>query len=214
VHRQPHAKLIESGAREVLTPLGLRQQGRSRTWVDDRGWWLITVEFQPSSWAKGSYLNVGATWLWHEKDYISFDEGYRVDGFSQFVDEAQFSAIASDLVKRAAEEVNRFRVLFPNVHAVARHLAQKSSKGIWDEFNVGIASALSGDMATARSFLNAVAATNDSRDWAKAAAAVAGKYCEELGNAQEFQRAIKDVVRRTRQLLRLPELVEITFDKP
>ena len=209
----PHAKLIGSAAREILKPLGLRQQGRSRTWLDDRGWWLISVEFQPSSWSPGSYLNVGATWLWYEKDYISFDEGYRVEGFSQFVDEAQFGPIASDLVKRAAEEVNRFRVLFPTVHAVARQLEQKSPKGFWDEFNAGMACALSGDAVSARSFLNVVAGTNDSRDWAKAAAAVARKHCEELGNVQEFQRAIKDVVRRTRQLLRLPEIVEITFDK-
>jgi hypothetical protein len=193
--------------------LGLRQRGRSRVWIDDRGWWLISVEFQPSGWSKGSYLNVGATWLWKEQDYISFDYGSRVEGFSQFIDEAQFGPIASRLAERAADEVNRFRNLFPTVHAVARHLAEQSPKGFWDEFNAGVACGLSGDAVGARPFLNAVAGTNYGQDWAKAAAAVARNYCEELCNPQKFQRAIKDVVRRTRQLLRLPEIADITFDK-
>ena len=28
----------------MLGPLGLRQKGRSRVWLDDHGWWLIAVE--------------------------------------------------------------------------------------------------------------------------------------------------------------------------
>jgi hypothetical protein len=44
----------------VLTPLGLTQRGRSRLWLDDHGWWLIVVEFQPSAWSRGSHLNVSA----------------------------------------------------------------------------------------------------------------------------------------------------------
>ena len=43
----PHSKLITSAARDVLRPLGLRRRGRSRVWLDDRGWWLGVVEFQP-----------------------------------------------------------------------------------------------------------------------------------------------------------------------
>src|SRR5256885_11111558 len=56
----PHSKLITAAAREILRPLGLFQKGRSRVWLDDQGWWLGVVEFQPSDWSKGSYLNVGA----------------------------------------------------------------------------------------------------------------------------------------------------------
>src|SRR5687767_4381931 len=74
-----HSTLITAAAREILRPMGLFQKGRSRTWLDDQGWWVCVVEFQPSSWSRGSYLNVGCMWLWGVKDYISFDEGYRIE---------------------------------------------------------------------------------------------------------------------------------------
>lgn len=74
--------------------MGLSQKGRSRIWLDDQRWWLCVVEFQPSSWSRGSYLNVGCMWLWPVRDDISFDEGYRVEEFCEFRDEAQFEAAA------------------------------------------------------------------------------------------------------------------------
>ena len=77
--RHPHTKLINAAARETLRPLGLVQEGRSRTWLDDRAWWLGIVEFQPSDWTRGSYLNVGVSWLWNVKDWQSFDYRHRVD---------------------------------------------------------------------------------------------------------------------------------------
>ncbi len=80
-----HNAVLRTAARAALLPLGLIQRGRSRVWLDDRGWFLIVVEFQPSSWSKGSYLNVAAMWLWRDKDYLSFDyggpDGDRIAGF-------------------------------------------------------------------------------------------------------------------------------------
>jgi hypothetical protein len=78
---EPHTRLLTAAARGILRPLGLRQKGRSRTWLDDRGWWVGVVEFQSSSWSKGRYLNVGGMWLWHEHGRdVHFDVGHRVDG--------------------------------------------------------------------------------------------------------------------------------------
>lgn len=73
-----HSRLITAATRTHLRPLGCVQKGRSRVWLDDQGWWVGMVEFQPSSWSKGSYLNVGACFLWNEKDFLSFDAGHRV----------------------------------------------------------------------------------------------------------------------------------------
>ena len=55
-----HNRIIARAAKRRLEPLGCLQKGRSRTWIDDHGWWIGVVEFQPSGWSKGSYLNVGA----------------------------------------------------------------------------------------------------------------------------------------------------------
>src|SRR5262249_16802956 len=92
-----HSTLITRSARSMLRPLGLMQKGRSRTWLDDHGWWLCVVEFQPSAWSRGSYLNVGCCWLWQVKGYLSFDEGNRVENFSGFENEAQFADVSDRL---------------------------------------------------------------------------------------------------------------------
>lgn len=59
----PHDKIIAEAAKAALRSLGFQRKGRSRTWLADHGWWLTIVEFQPSAWSKGSYLNVAAHWL-------------------------------------------------------------------------------------------------------------------------------------------------------
>jgi hypothetical protein len=37
------------------------QKGRSRIWLDDHGWWIAVVEFQPSDWARRSRGKVAVT---------------------------------------------------------------------------------------------------------------------------------------------------------
>jgi hypothetical protein len=117
-----HSKLLTAAARKFLQPMGLVQKGRSRIWFDDHAWWICVIEFQPSSWSRGSYLNVGCMWLWHAQDYLSFDEGGRVAPFSEFRGEARFEILADSLAERAACEVSRYRKLFPNVREVCAYL--------------------------------------------------------------------------------------------
>ena len=131
----PHSKLIASAARDVFRPLGLVQRGRSRTWVDDRAWWLAVVEFQPSSWSRGSYLNVGVSWLWNAKEYLSFDYGHRVmdiGGEGQYVEyqsDEQFRPLALKLAEAAASEVQGYCAQFPDVATAAAVLAGADDRG-------------------------------------------------------------------------------------
>src|SRR3954454_23678833 len=114
-----HSKILTVAAREVLDPIDLVQIGRSRTWLADQEWWLCIVEFQPSSWSRGSYLNVGCNFLWQVKDYVSFDLGDRVAdaGYSKFENEAQFTVVARKYAELAAVEVQKYRKLLSNVAA-------------------------------------------------------------------------------------------------
>jgi hypothetical protein len=216
VGQPQHTRLLTAAAREVLRPLGLRQRGRSRLWFDDQTWWLVVVEFQPSSWSKGSYLNVGAMWLWLEKDYYSFDDGCRVEDFARFEDESRFSQIAKTLAFRAAEEVRRFRSAYPSIHAVAGSLAAKSPVTFWNSFHAGVACGLSGNLTDARRLFEEVAATDDREEWAQAAVSLARDYSASLSDLSAFRQRIKEVVARTRGLLRLGEVDQIEFggDKP
>src|SRR5512147_2046072 len=100
-----HGEQLATAAETILSPLGCVRIGRSRTWISDQRFWVIVIEFQPSSFSKGSYLNVGAMWLWDAKDYWSFDHGNRIERFTKFQNASQFEGVAKHLAARAAEEV-------------------------------------------------------------------------------------------------------------
>ncbi|MGW7445997.1 hypothetical protein [Kitasatospora sp. NPDC054795] len=148
----PASRLVTQAARDVLRPLGLRQRGRSRTWIDDRGWWLGVVEFQPSSWSQGSYLNTAVMWLWQDCDRLEFHVGGREAGHEAFEDEERFTPLAAGLAHRAADRIVEYRARFADLPSTARHLtAHPARRGNpWDNYHAGIAAGLAGDAATAR----------------------------------------------------------------
>jgi hypothetical protein len=139
-----HTKLLIAAAREVLRPLWVVQKGRSRTWLDDHGWWLGVVEFQPSSWSRGSYLNVGVNWLWDPKDYLVFDLGGRVDlpGEGEYVEyesDEQFAPLVRKLAVLAAERVRYYRDVLPTVAAAASVLERAEPDDLLQAVDAGIA---------------------------------------------------------------------------
>src|SRR6059058_719599 len=108
--QEPHNKILNATAREVLKPMGLVQKGRSRTWLDDHGWWLCVVDFESSAWSKGTRLAVSADFLWHDRDHLAWSVGGRLKEDSgaeihvYYENEPQFSAEAQRLSVRAADE--------------------------------------------------------------------------------------------------------------
>ena len=85
-------------------------------WIDDNGWYLSVVEFQPSVWDKGSYLNVSVHFLWDEKDYLSYDyyTGMtpRLERFVSFdEDETRFLSEIQHLSEAALNKVIQYRQL-------------------------------------------------------------------------------------------------------
>ena len=103
-------KIIRNAANSVLRPNGLFQKGTSRVWIDDNGWYLTIVEFQPSGYMKGSYLNVAIHYLWCEIDYFTFDYGSRIGGFKEFTGDAeQFQDEMTELAQTAICQVREYR---------------------------------------------------------------------------------------------------------
>jgi hypothetical protein len=196
-----HSRLLTAAARNILRPMGLVQKGRSRVWLDDHGWWICVVEFQPSSWGRGSYLNVGCMWLWHVKDYISFDEGCRLDGFNEFHDEEQFETVARSLAEHAAGEVLRYRKLFPSVSAACTHYSHLPPTGFWPAFDAAVAFGLSGEANTARLLFERIMyPDDDDRDWVLQAQAEARRLHAISRDTGQFRRVIAESIHRTREL--------------
>jgi hypothetical protein len=123
-----HSVIIANAAKAVLTPLGFRRKGRSRVWLGDRGYWLSVVEFQPSGFSKGSYLNTSAHWLWSPNDTLSFD--YQLPDmkrpFIAFESREQFEPAARDLAALAASEVKRLDQRLSSFDEIARVLVERS----------------------------------------------------------------------------------------
>lgn len=161
----PHSKLIAERAREILGAAGLARQGRSRIWLDDQGYWVGVIEFQPSSWSKGSYLNVAACFLWAHRigdHYLSFDAHpqskthARVEGFTEYESDAQFRPVADELSRSALESVVELRATYSPPDRGFRRVtkdAKGAKPGDWRTFRAGIAFGLIGNQRRAHKHL-------------------------------------------------------------
>ena len=159
-----HDKIIAEQAKTALGPLGFRRKGRSRIWLADHGWWLAVVEFQPSQWSKGCYLNVGAHFLWGKIEHLSFDYGGRVAEYEEFLSEEQFAVVTSRLAKCAWDEAQKLRQSFSSLEAAADilvlHANSINARMIghpgWSVLNAGIACGLVGRLDDALTFFNQI----------------------------------------------------------
>ena len=188
----------------MLSPLGLRRKGRSRTWVDDRGWWLIVVEFQPSSWAIGSYLNVGACWLWAEKDHFSFDVGYRLQPLVKYVDDGQFGQALAKMATSAKKRIFELRHQFQTLSDVATSLDRNVGRSPWGLYHAGTALGCVGEVQRAQQRFHELTLWAAEHNWEKQVKTAASNLAGDLPNTHLFRQAVTETVKKTRTLLKLP----------
>jgi len=203
-----HSRLLNEAGNRILKPLGMVRRGRSRFWYDDRGWFVIGVEFQPSDWSRGSYLNVGCAWLGIVRDYFAYDVGYRTEPFVEFGNRDQFQDAANIMATRAAAAVESYRKQFPDTRAVYEYYSSKESVGIWPHFNAAIACGLIGDVVHAAFHFGQIAQDQSDTAWATAARSEACNLHEALSDPALFRRAIKERVTQSRALQKLPALFD------
>ncbi|GHA48958.1 hypothetical protein GCM10010329_84090 [Streptomyces spiroverticillatus] len=163
----PASRLITAAARERLRPLGLRQQGRSRIWIDDHGWWITVVEFSSPRWSQGSGLTVGAMWLWQDLAHLAFDFHEQVRTAEDFRNERQFTSAAATLAQEAEQRIEDFRTRFADLNSAATTLIERPSRTgyLWEDFNAGIAAALTGQPGIARHRLARIQREDPIADW-------------------------------------------------
>jgi len=198
-----HNTQLAKAAKKHLGPIGMKRKGQSRLWFKDNGWWLGVVEFQPSSWNKGSYLNVAAMWLWNAKDYWSFDEGGRVERFHEFKDADQFADVADALAMRARDEVLALSQRFPSLAIVAAHLARNSDENPWHSYHGAMAALAIGDVEHAQKRLRALLAFKDQAPFMVALKARVRSFSEQVASGIEPSALVRQEVAQTRALLKL-----------
>jgi hypothetical protein len=199
-----HERQLARAAKAILSPLGCKRVGRSRLWIADQRFWVIIIEFQPSGFAKGSYLNAGAMWLWNAKGPWSFDYGYRIEGLTPFEDTTQFAAIAETLAICAAKEIKKLREKFASLSDIARHLIPDSEATGWPLYHAAVAAGLSGDVATSQRLFRRLIEQPTTYDWETRLRANSAELVQRLPELDAFRAAILAIVEQSRESHRLP----------
>lgn len=110
-----HNKIIKSVCKDILLPAGIFQKGTSRVYFDDNGYFLTMIEFQPSSWSSGTYLNIGLSFLWYERDYFAYDFSpfiaARAMDYVDYKNDEQFGRAIKQYAETALKHALNFRNL-------------------------------------------------------------------------------------------------------
>jgi hypothetical protein len=154
-----HNKIIATVAQKTLKPLGLVRDGHSRVWRDDRGWWGIIVEFQPSGWSKGCYLNVGACFLVYESQHFSFDVGHREKPFAEATNEVRFTREIQKMADHAAKRILELRNIFRTPKAANSYFKENIIAGN-QLTNAAMIAIIANDLARARKLADLICSTD------------------------------------------------------
>lgn len=208
--RRLAARALGDAGRQHLADLGLRRRKSSpRLWWLDQGWWLINVEFQPSAWSVGSYLNIGLQHLWNGVDHRTFEWSQRVPvgAHGQFAglvgNEAIVRSAAVAVGVAARQAVQAWLVRLPDDHTHLRALVERGGSG-WDGFNAAIAAQLLGKSEHARAAFHIVADDLDrSISWQRELADDCHHLATLTASPAQFRTLIEDRTRATRTLLKL-----------
>ena len=216
----PHIQIINESAKAVLKPLGMFRAGQSRTWLDDNGWFVISADYEPSAYEKGSYIAVGICFLWEKTEglraEIYYDYGGRIaaagDKAASYVtycerDARYEQAIArfSDAAAQKVQEYRRFRdPAYARQMLEQRLAAMPEAQRFWECYDLAMLCFLSGDYAAGMPYLQAFLQTaeRNTADWANAfAASLRGSLQTAYGAPDAAKRAVCEMILRRRTLL-------------
>lgn len=198
-----HGKIIAAAAKAALQPLGLKRKGQSRVWYSDQRFWIIAVEFQPSGWSKGSYLNVSIKWLWHSGAGYDFSD--RPVDFIPFESAEQFTPLVESMAARAAQEVEAWKERFKTFADICQYLMAQARDDSWPIYNAAIATGLAGDERISRRYFQRLEDWEtygyDSELRLKADSAALAAL---LPDPTKFRSEVLNLVQRQRASMKLP----------
>ncbi|MFX1398250.1 MAG: hypothetical protein ACFFAS_14550 [Promethearchaeota archaeon] len=208
--QQPHQKIILDLSRTHLRPIGLVQLGRSRTWLDDHGWWTTVVEFQPSSFRKGTYLNAGVNFHWYPQHFLSYDLSYRAPGFVEYDNDNQFEKGVRKYVDIALEKIEYYRKGLSDLKSASSFILKrtKGSWGFsWTTYHRANAYAISMKARKARSELMKIIKGEAQYKWSKELQERAKLlHCFLPENLDKYINKLREYIVIARQLKKLPKM--------
>jgi hypothetical protein len=188
-----HGKLIAAAAKAALLPLGCRRKGQSRCWFSDERFWYIFIEFQPSAWSRGTYLNVSPIWFFLEP--WGGEAAHRLDNYIKFETVEQFAPLIEKAAQLVAAEVVALRAKFRTLMDIHRFFASNLS---WNGnlYRAAITSGLIGDLALARQLFARIMGLDPNKNSTllKDRQAECAALATLLDDAQAYRSAIREKI--------------------
>ena len=200
-----HNKLIKKIAKQQLEPFGIYQKGQSRTFLFDRGWYTIIIEFQPSSYSKGTYLNVGLDFNFYPRNYFAFGFGYRENGFEPVKDEKQFTQLVFDLCNIAMGKVKKLDKKFSTVSNSLKVLNKENSNDSWELFDKAVLNVLNNNFEQAKKILQEISDKECKYDYEFERKELVNKLLSIGSSNEELTREVRLMILETRKLKKLSE---------
>ncbi len=198
-----HNKLLTKIAKEKLKPYGIVQKGKSRTFLYDNGWYIIVIEFQPSSWSKGTYLNLGVDFNFSPREHLAFGHGYREKGFEEAKDEKQFTDIVSKYCDIAIGRVEKLKKDFNDIGTAIRTIKGSKTKSAWDNFDLGVMYGIMEKFGEAKKYFTRLKKEKCEHPYEFARRTLAIEILTWLEDGL-FGKKVLELIAQTRELKKLP----------
>ena len=208
--KNEHSKIIFKVAKQKLKPFGVVQLGKSRIWLDDRGWYTTQIEFQPSSWARGTYLNIGVDFHWYKKQYMSFNLEGRQENFVEYKNDEQFTAemekFCDLIIKKILEIRENLRTIASAKKIILKHNFQNDD--LWGNYHKGTICGLAGDFDKMNKYFNdLLKVENDMQlQWIEDLKENVKHLQSKTYDLELFKAEKLNIISETRKLKKLPEM--------
>lgn len=204
-----HSKIINKTAKKIFGVYGIKQKGQSRIWLDDNGWFTTVIEFQPFRGRQGTTLNVGVNFNWYEKEYFSFDIGYRQD--VEFVDyaegEEKFLTEIQKFCEIALNKVLEYRQNLKDLNNSKQLILSHTftSENIWGSYHKGTICGLTNEFDKQNEYYQKVLNNSETFEWLNELKKRVKILAEKAESQNMFTETIIEIVKKTRILKKLPE---------
>jgi hypothetical protein len=203
-----HSKIINKVGGRIFREYGIERKGQSRIWLDDQYWFTTIIEFQPFMGRKGTCLNVGINFHWYEKDFFSFDIGYRQSEFIDFKNEQQFEIEINSLGELALKQTFSLREKLPDLKSAESTILNHkfASDDLWGNYHRAIICGLNNHTTKSEHYFNLILDSDNEVGWANELKNRVSSLKTELNNISDFQKRIDTIIQNTRNKKKLREI--------
>ena len=207
-----HNKILIKTATAFLKKHGIKRKGQSRIFHDDNCWFTTIIEFQPHTWQRGTFLNVGVNFHWYVKDYFSFDIGNRQSSFIEFQNEEQFNIEIEKLCELALDKIVEFRECLKTLNTAHEKICHSefASDSLWGNYHKGMISGLIGDFNSMKNYYKKLLEVEHNVEWANELKERTKLLLENSIDLEDFKSEVEKIIMETRKSKKL-DFCQVNF---